>query len=203
MSCFDGSTTPSRSWFDGGDAKRGWFARGERGGRMMARSSKSQEENQRSSHNCSRWRQKRWCIASAVSLAAMPAAGALAAAAAVSRAPRNVVGGVDRARNRARIARGGGSFVWLECARGSIAVTPCAHASHEGQVHTHSPPSRRHSASLNDSELARRRWFYEKNAKINLLLRPSAAPKNKKTKRRPSVHVLLNSTCTDGRQFSD
>jgi hypothetical protein len=124
-------------------------------------------------------------------LAAMPAAGALAAAAAVSRAPRNVVGGVDGARNRARIARGGGGFVWLECARGSIAVTPCAHASHEGQVHTHSPPSRRHSASLNDSELARRRWFYEKNETINLLLRPSAAPTKKTTKRRPSVHVLL------------
>jgi hypothetical protein len=68
---------------------------------------------------------------------------------------------------------------------------PCAHASHEGQVHTHSPPSRRHLASLNDSELARQG------------VRPNAAPSKKTTKRRPSVHILLNSTCTDGRQFSD
>lgn len=33
-----GSSTPSRSWFDGDDAKRGWFAEGGSGGRMMARS---------------------------------------------------------------------------------------------------------------------------------------------------------------------
>jgi hypothetical protein len=81
------------------------------------------------------------------------------------------------------IARGGGGFVWLECARGSIAVTPCAYASHEGQVHTHTPPSTRHSASLNDSELARRRWFYEKNATINHVIAPEcgAYKKNNKT----------------------
>ncbi len=101
------------------------------------------------------------------------------------------------------IARGGGGFVWLECAQGSIAVTPCAHASHEGQVHTHSPPLRRHSASLNYSELARRRWFYEKNATINHVIASKCGAYKKSTKRQPSVHVLLNSMCTDGRQFSD
>jgi hypothetical protein len=72
-------------------------------------------------------------------LAAMPVEGALAAAAAVSRAPRNVVGGVDGARNRARIARGGGGFVWLECARGSIAITPVRTLATKGKS-TRIPP---------------------------------------------------------------
>ena len=99
------------------------------------------------------------------------------------------------------IARGGGGFVWLECARGSIAVTPCAHASHEGQVHTHSPPSTHHSASLNDSDWHVEGGSTKKTRQLTMLLRPSAAPTKKTTKRRPSVHVLLNSTCTDGHRF--
>ena len=43
----------------------------------------------------------------------------------------------------------------------------------------------------------------KKTRQLTMLLRPSAAPTTKTTKRRPSVHVLLNSTCTDDRQFYD
>ena len=149
---------------------------------MMARSSKSQEENQRSYQNCSRRRQTlaiahhiggvvgRDARCGGVGGSGSGIKGAVQCRLAASAEPETAL----------EIARGGGGFVWLECTRGSIAVTPCMHASHKGQVHMHSPPLTRHLASLNDCELARQKWFYEKNATIiNLLLRPSAAPTKK------------------------
>ncbi len=52
-------------------------------------------------------------------------------------------------------------------------------------------------------ELACQRWFYEKNATINHVIAPECGAYKKNKKRQPSVHVQLNSTCTDSRQFSD
>ena len=80
--------------------------------------------------------------------------------------------------------------MWLECARGSITVTPCAHSSHKGQVHMHSPPLMCHSASLKDLN-----WHveggYEKKVTINCVIvaewRQLSTKKN--NNQRPSVHI--------------
>ena len=70
-------------------------------------------------------------------------------------------------------------------------------------MRTHSPPFDAPFGIFKRFWLARQRWFYEKNATINHVIAPECGAYKKTTKRRPSVHVLLNSTCTDGHQFSD
>ncbi len=63
------------------------------------------------------------------------------------------------------------------------------------------PPSTRYSASLNDSNWHVKGGTTRKTRQLTMLSRPSAAPTKKTTKRRPSVHIQLNCTCTDCPNF--